>query len=91
MFAENLPRALSLKLACGWTLLLQAVGSYVVGRGEIPHYYHFLLSLFLGWVPLFVVDIRHRSKPTRLDICIIFLSYPIIFLAMFAFDRFYLR
>jgi asparagine N-glycosylation enzyme membrane subunit Stt3 len=91
MFAENPPRAVSLKLACGWTLLLQAIGAYLAVVGVGMHIYLYWLSLVLGWVLLFVVDIRRRSKPTRLDICILFLSYPIIFLAMFAFGRFYLR
>jgi hypothetical protein len=91
MFAENPTRAVSLKLACGWTLLLQAIGAYLAVVGVGMHIYLYWLSLVIGWVPLFVVDIRHRSKPTRLDICILFLSYPIIFLAMFAFDQFYLR
>ena len=62
-----------------------------MGRGEVLHIYLYWLSLILGWVPLFIVDIRRRGRPNRLDIGILILSYPIIFLAIFAYDRLYFR
>lgn len=83
---NNLAR--SLKFGCLWTGLLQVLGLFLGGQ-LFSEWRLCVLGLPLGWLPILAVALRRPDHPTRVDIGVVFAAFPLIFVGLAAFDKWY--
>ena len=73
--------AASIERAIVCTLSLEAVGLLVSGALDLDS--QFLgVSWIMGWIPTVVVAARRPRNPTRLDLWLMYMTFPVIFICL---------
>jgi len=88
MYRDYNHLARSLKLGCLCTVILQAV-SLALGGYLFSDWRLCALGLPLGWIPILAVALCNPENPSRLDVAVVFASFPLVFAALVLLDRWY--
>ena len=91
MFTEKPTRSVMFKVAFAWTALLQILGGFLGFRVFGMGFLSYCLSILLGWIPIAIVELKRSAGPTRSDMILLLLWYPLVFAGMVLFSHWYFR